>query len=342
MEPGRRAELFEETAARLGFLTAVVEKDFWVCWVLQQIFEMEELGRAMLFKGGTSLSKVYGVISRFSEDIDLAVDYAALGFVGERDPRREGISRTRQLKILDQMLEACQAYIREQFVPRLREHFARELGREGWSLEVDAVDPHIVLFHYPASGTAREEYLRPMVLLEIGTHAELIPRGEYGVRSMAAQVFPRVFEQLEARVNVLLARRTFWEKVTILHAEAHREEQKAMPGRYSRHYYDVAMMCETGVAEEALGDGELLEQVVRHKMTFYPAAWARYDLARPGMMRLRPPEYRMGALRRDYESMRVMIFGVAPEFDWVVEQVAMLEARVNQRGMAAGGQVSEN
>src|SRR5580693_8684897 len=99
-----RADLFAETAARKALPEAIVEKDFWVCWMLQQLFSIDALSGRLLFKGGTSLSKVFHAISRFSEDIDLAVDYAALGFIGDRDPRQDGISTSKRNKILAEMM----------------------------------------------------------------------------------------------------------------------------------------------------------------------------------------------------------------------------------------------
>src|SRR3974377_2452628 len=111
MDARERAELFAETAARKGLAEAIVEKDFWVCWVLKQLFSNKAFDGRLLFKGGTSLSKVFKAINRFSEDIDLAVDYAALGFSGDKDPRQEKISKTKRTGILDEMMEACQAYI---------------------------------------------------------------------------------------------------------------------------------------------------------------------------------------------------------------------------------------
>jgi predicted nucleotidyltransferase component of viral defense system len=96
MAGNERAELFAETAARMGIADAIVEKDFWVCWMLQQLFSIDTLKGRLLFKGGTSLSKVFHAINRFSEDIDIAVDYAALGFVGDRDPRQENLSKTKR------------------------------------------------------------------------------------------------------------------------------------------------------------------------------------------------------------------------------------------------------
>ena len=107
MPARERAEVFAETADRKGLPEAIIEKDFWVCWVLQQLFSIEALSGRLLFKGGTSLSKIFHAINRFSEDIDLAVDYAALGFTGARDPRREDISKSKRNAILAEMMNEC-------------------------------------------------------------------------------------------------------------------------------------------------------------------------------------------------------------------------------------------
>jgi len=105
MDARERAELFAETAARRNVADAIVEKDFWVCWVLKQLFSNKAFEGRLLFKGGTSLSKIFHAINRFSEDIDLAVDYVALGFTGDKDPRKENISKSKRNAILDQMME---------------------------------------------------------------------------------------------------------------------------------------------------------------------------------------------------------------------------------------------
>jgi hypothetical protein len=334
MAPDNRAELFDETADRMGISGAIVEKDFWVCWTLKQIFSIEQFRERLLFKGGTSLSKVFGAIQRFSEDIDLAVDYTLLGFVGVRDPRQEDLSRTKQLKLLDEMLAACGEYIRGEFLEVLRSHFAEILGPHGWTLVVRPDDPHVVQFRYPRSVHRTPDYLAPQVVLELGTHAEFIPRERFFIRSFAATQFPNLFESPEVEVNALLAKRTFWEKATILHAEYHRPADKPLPGRYSRHYYDVAMLTRGRFRTEALSDIALLAQVVRHKQKFYPAAWARYDLAVPGSLRLIPQAHRIAALRQDYRDMAAMIFGAVPAFESLLEYLAEFEAEINERASA--------
>jgi len=134
----------------------------------------------------------------------------------------------------------------------------------------------------------------------------------------------------DASVVALLGKRTFWEKVTILHVEYHRPEDKQIPVRYSRHFYDVAMMAEGKIKDEALADRELLAQVVKHKETFYSSGWARYDLAKAGSLRLVPPENRRGALEQDHKKMAVMIFGDPPSFGWILDRLAKLENEINK------------
>jgi hypothetical protein len=157
-----------------------------------------------------------------------------------------------------------------------------------------------------------------------------VPHDRFTIRSFAAEEFPNVVADGDVAVVALLAKRTFWEKATILHAEYYRPPEKPIPDRYSRHYYDVAMLAQGPIRADALADRDLLTQVVRHKEMFYPSAWARYDLARPGSFRLVPIENRVAALGRDYRNIAVMIFGDAPKFDWIMETLKALEQEINQ------------
>jgi hypothetical protein len=217
--------------------------------------------------------------------LHLAVDYVALGFTGDRDPRREGLSKTKRAAILAEMMTACQQYIGSEFLEVLRGRCEEILGNgEDWTLAVSEQDRNIVRFQYPSAAPTLD-YIKPQVILELGTHAEFVPRDRFTVRAFAAEEFPALFDEPDVAVTSLLAKRTFWEKATILHAEFHRPAEKAMPDRYSRHYYDLAMLAQSPVRAEALADLALLDQVVRHKETFYPSGWARYDLARIGSLR---------------------------------------------------------
>ena len=326
-----RADLFAETAERRDLSEAVVEKDFWVCWTLKQLFAIDALRDRLLFKGGTSLSKINHAINRFSEDIDLAVDYVALGFTGDRNPRREGLSKTKRAAILAEMMVACQQYIGSEFIEVLRVRCEEILGNgEDWTLAVSEQDRNIVRFQYPSAAPTLD-YIKPQVILELGTHAEFVPRGRFTVRAFAAEEFPALFEESDVPVTSLLAKRTFWEKATILHAEFYRPAEKALPDRYSRHYYDLAMLAQSPVRGDSLADIALLDQVVRHKQAFYPSGWAKYDLARVGSLHLVPPDERRAALERDYRSMSVMIFGNPPPFGKIIEVLTALEQEINQK-----------
>ncbi|HTN69874.1 MAG TPA: nucleotidyl transferase AbiEii/AbiGii toxin family protein [Methylomirabilota bacterium] len=331
MDASARAELFGETAARKNLAEAIIEKDFWVCWVLKQLFSNRAFEGRLLFKGGTSLSKIFHAIKRFSEDIDLAVDYVALGFTGDKDPRQEDISKTKRNAILDEMMGTCRGYIAGEFLGTFRQQCAALLGPgDAWGLDVSKSDPNTVEFRYPVAGTKGLDYVNPRVVLELGTHAEFVPHDQFTIRSFAGEEFPNVVRDRDISVTALLAKRTFWEKATILHAEYHRPAERPLPERYSRHYYDVAMMGEGKIKDEALADKELLPQVVKHKETFYPSAWARYDLARRGNLRLVSPDSRIAALEQDYKKMGVMIFGEQPPFGWVLDQLGALEKEINK------------
>jgi hypothetical protein len=191
MTAAARAEVFAETADRKGLPEAIIEKDFWVCWVLMQLFSIEALSGRLLFKGGTSLSKIFHAINRFSEDIDLAVDYAALGFTGERDPRQEEISKTKRTNILAEMMVACQQYVGTEFLDALTTRCREILGGAGaWSLDVSPQDPNVVRFRYPANAAQNLAYVVPQVVLELGTHAEFVPHDRLTIRSFVAEEFP--------------------------------------------------------------------------------------------------------------------------------------------------------
>jgi hypothetical protein len=314
----QRRELFAEAAARRGMTPAVVEKDFWVTWTLRRLFADPQLAGLLMFKGGTSLSKAYGLIERFSEDIDLILDWRVLS--GD-DPLAER-SRTKQEGFNKAIEEKALAYVAG---PLLAQVVAAtgEICR----CAVVADDPHVIELRYPAAFP--DTYLRPELRLEIGPLAAWLPHEERTLTCYAADAFPQIFEQPEFAVRVIRAERTFWEKATILHHEAHRPAGNPLPPRYSRHYYDLARMAASPVKDAALADTGLLADVVAFKQRFYRRAWARYELAVRGTLRLVPGEETLKALEADYRAMAHMIFGQTPAFAEIVAQLRALEAEIN-------------
>ena len=314
-----RSELFSETAAQKGTTPAVVEKDFWVTWVLGRLFLEPNLARLLMFKGGTSLSKVYNLIERFSEDIDLILDWRVLGGDAPLAER----SKTKQAKLNATIKEQAQKYIGGELL-RLVE--AALDGVCDCRVDVDA--PFVININYPAAFP--DEYLRPELRLEIGPLALWLPYEDRSISCYAAEAFPDVFEQRECAVKVIRAERTFWEKATILHHEAHRPEGNAQPPRYSRHYYDLAKMAQSPIKEQALANQGLLASVVAFKQRFYPRGWARYDLAHPGTLVLAPEGHVLASVRSDYRAMENMIFGEIPDFEEILEMLQTLQEEINR------------
>ena len=334
-----RADLFRTVAAQRGFNPAIVEKDFWVCWTLKRLFAIDDPPAGLLFKGGTSLSKVFEVIERFSEDIDLSFDRSGLGFSGNADPLMATTGKKRQ-KGLKALSETCRTVIHDTFLPKLRTVFDAALNQahaRRWSLELAEDDPdrHTVIFQYPGSMGPRPAnepaYIRPAVRLEFGARSEHWPVIDATVTPFVAEDFPTLFITPYCAVRALSAERTFWEKVTALHAWHHAPADKALGDRYSRHFYDVACLYKTDVGRSAIKNVELLLKVAEHKAVFFASAWANYDEARPGTLRLVPPDSRLGELRRDYQSMREMIFGDQPTFEHLLDALREIEVAVNAR-----------
>lgn len=312
-----RKELFSETAVKMGVTASAAEKDFWICWVLLHVFEDNALGQCLRFKGGTSLSKCYNAIERFSEDIDLILDWTQLTAENPEEKR----SKTKQGKLNQSINEQAQAYISDILLPRLI-----ELMGDTCELVIDAEDPHTINITYPKAFSS--EYLRPQVRLEIGPLAAMLPMEWCDVQPYSAEYFPSVFDQAIVSVPTIVVARTFWEKLTILHAEAHRPLDKKLPARYARHYYDVYKLVETDLYTKAIEQPDLLAEVVVFKQTFYPSGWANYDSATFAGLLLQPSEHHINALKTDYEQMREMLFGDKPSFDEIIAALKKLEDEV--------------
>ena len=320
-----RRDIFSEAAARLGIRPTIIEKDFWVCVALKYLFQKSRFGKSLVFKGGTSLSKAHGLIERFSEDIDLVLDWKVIGFgEGLRDPTQVFASKSKQDQFNKEINRLAADYIAKTLCPELEDLLRQE--NVGLSATVDPDDPHSVNIRYPAAFA--ETYIRPEVRLEIGPLASWVPSATHLIRPYAFDVVPEVFQNPACEVVAIAAERTFWEKATILHQEAHRAT--LIPQRYSRHYYDLYKLAVSRVRTSALANPKLLQDVVAFKQRFYPSAWARYDLAVPGSLKLLPTSpTHVDDLARDYEEMQVMLFGAPPKFQDILDELRNLEAEIN-------------
>ena len=316
--------IFRNTAQKKGLHEAIIEKDFWVCLTLDYLFHQCPWANAFTFKGGTSLSKCYDLIHRFSEDIDLILDWRVLGY-GLNEPWEER-SNTKQDAFNKEANLRAEQFLADQLLPVLKRDLSGILGKEA-ILYILPEEPQTICFQYPK--IFDDASTLQIIRLEIGALAAWTPSVQKSIQSYTAECYPKAFSQPETTVLTAAAERTFWEKATILHHEANRPEHLSMPSRYSRHYYDLYCIAHSESKAAAYDNLDLLKRVVDFKMKFYPRKWAHYELAVPGTLKLVPPEYRMEALRQDYNAMSNMMFGAYPDFDSLMEYIRDLEHEIN-------------
>ena len=331
--PGQdRRDVFETAARRLDTLGNYVEKDLWVCVVLDALFNRRPADQpGLLFKGGTSLSKGFGLIERFSEDIDLVVSRSDLGFGDERDPTGSGgLSNRARRELFEALRAECSGYIQG----GLAEWLARDLG-EDCRIVADDDDPagQTLLVEYPSAYQLREtDYVQPRVKLEGGARSATQPSVTVGIGTYIAEELPEWLSGVDG-IDTIAPERTFLEKLLILHGAScgYRDERRLPVDRHriSRHYYDVAMMSVTEVGANAVADTGLLDDVRNHNLVAFRQAWKRFEEAVPGTIAIVPRSGLYRAVERDYAAMRDMILGEAPEFEWVVRQLERVDALVN-------------
>lgn len=327
-KPDIRAEAFREAAARMNVQPVIIEKDFWVCWTLKRVFSLDDRIPGLIFKGGTSLSKAYGVIRRFSEDIDLSLDRHDLGFAGERDPAA-AMSASKRKALLDELEGAAIAAVAGPVKDALVAAAGAALGADGDILVDD--DPQTLLFAYPQSLGADDQlaYVRPAVRLEFGARSDHLPSEQKEIAPYLHTEIPDLICEPTVTVKTLAAERTFWEKATILHMLVHNEPDKPLGERISRHYYDLAQLARSDIKKKALGNLELLAAVAAHKAVFFKSARANYEHARPPTLKLVPGPELEKALRTDYVRMGEMLFDEPEPIDDLLKALLELETEVN-------------
>jgi nucleotidyltransferase AbiEii toxin of type IV toxin-antitoxin system len=327
-KPAERQPYFEETAARRNSTTTAVEKDFWICWTLKHLFALEAIPE-LRFKGGTSLSKVFGLIERFSEDIDISINRAALGFTGERDMANPALTNTKRKALDEQLRTAITAEVNSHILAKLHNRFKAILGKQAWELapSKEENEEMTLLFHYP-NVFEYSKYLQPQIKAEFG-RGDQQPSQKSTVTPFVAEMFPDIFREKSAAILVLDSERTFWEKVTLLHAENHRPDPSKLKPRMARHWSDIAVMS---TAERFQGDKlslGLLAQVINFKKIYFAANWAHYDTAIPGTLRIVPNENLQAILRKDYQQMQEMFPSTPLPFDEILARLQALQKRIN-------------
>lgn len=324
LSPKEKREIFLRAGEALGVSPVVIEKDLYVCWCLQQLFGTVKNEPTLLFKGGTSLSKVFRVVGRFSEDIDITIDNRALPLTADLyDPTH---SRTRIKKLLEEVDMAAATFTRDVLLPILQAQ-ATALPE---IQEVTISTPATIEVRY-RSLLPTQVYILPRILIECGARNVQEPREIHRIQTYAAEHFPAISFPDAPAVSVLSPVRTFWEKATILHAEYHRPEPRVAE-RIARHWYDTAMLAQHSIKERALADMEMLEMVANYKDRIYPSGWASYATARAKTLRIVPHAALHDLLKADYDDMVRAGFFFSTPLTWeeIVAVLQRLEQEINQ------------
>jgi hypothetical protein len=326
---------FQQAEARLRLPAASIEKDFWVCFTLRAMFSLPKWQDNLTFKGGTSLSKGWELIQRFSEDIDLVIDRPFLGIKAEAAPEAAP-SRKQQRKRVEGVKARARIAIQEQLSPTLKHHLATSIPAAlDWQLTVDPDDPdqQTLLFQYPSvlkpQAGNLSPYVRPVVRIELGARSDTEPLEQREIQPDIAKIFPDAVGPSRFAVRVVSPKRTFIEKAMLLHEQACRKAPKPPRARLSRHYYDLYCLIRAGIADAALTTEGLFAKVVRHRAIYFPESLRDghgYDgLTRAGL-RLRPHPSYLSVWRADYEKMQEsMFYGASPSFEEVLRAVGQFE-----------------
>lgn len=318
-----KVNAYNQISELTGMSPFAVEKDWWVVQTLALIFELE-IGTHLVFKGGTSLSKAWGLINRFSEDIDLAVDRSFFGYDGE-------LSKNQRTKLRRE----SSSYISESLFPKLQEMFKEKgLGEVELKLikaESRDQDPRIIEIYYP-NVIEVPGYIAPRVQLEIGSRSLKEPfKGQF-IKSLIDEHYSdSEFAQDSIDIPTVIPERTFLEKMFLLHEEFQRPFEKIRVNRLSRHLYDIYQLSKTKYASNAINDPDLYATIVKHRHCYTRVGGVDYNLHQPQSLNPLPIKDFDLAWKKDYQTMQEqMIYGDSPSYEEMINGILSLVKRINE------------
>lgn len=323
----QRRLVFEAQKGAIGIPGASIEKDLWVTQVLHALFSLP-ISEHIIFKGGTSLSKAWGVIDRFSEDIDLAIDPQFLG-APEGDPTKKQIKKLRK---------ASSLYVADEMAEMLRARFA-EMGLNEW-LDVEVQpngegdntypEPRQIYIHYKSVYEGQPGYLRSDIVLEVSARSLLEPVAPADIHSLLSERIP-LKDIAPVKVTTAAAGKTMIEKMFLLHELFSIEGHGQHAGRKSRHIYDLYKMMDKDFAAKAIADDALWESIRHHREIYTSVHGMDYTPDVRKRIVLIPREDIMPAWQQDYEQMReVMIYGSKPTWEELMAAMQTLQDRVRR------------
>lgn len=316
-------------AAENNIGVGAIEKDWWVTAILKVLFSLSP-AKYMLFKGGTSLSKGWNLIDRFSEDIDIALyrDFY-LNELGKDCAKASTNNQIKNLRIVNR------DYILGEFAEELKIKLVKVgLGqckvvpiitkKDGKPIDHDS-DPVVIEIHYPVM-IIPDEYVRPVVKIEISCLSMREPFEIRYISSLVGEAFPQIDNETNSEIPTISPTRTFLEKAFLLNEEYQRKNPRTE--RMSRHLYDLERLMDTPFASEALEDMPLYHEIIAHRRRFYHVGGVDYMLNLPSTINFCPTGDLRVRMRQDYEAMKTsMIYGEKLTFDALIDRLEQLQER---------------
>ena len=318
-------EVFRKVQEAINLHTKSIEKDWWVTAVIRALFSLL-YAEHLLFKGGTSLSKCWHIIERFSEDVDIAINREFLGFSEELSNNQ----------IRNKLRKSSYLFIKEKLSVDLAEQMKNQgINPDLFSVNVEfsedsTKDPVVVDVLYK-SVIEEVSYINSVVKLEIGCRSMREPFEKVNIQSFIDETFPdTTFSKKSFEVNAVVPQRTFIEKLCLLQEEFAKPQELVRTNRMSRHLYDIAKMAETDIEYKALNDIDLWKSIVTHRQKFVKMKDFDYELLKPQNISIIPPDFIISQWRQDYETMcETMIYGELFAFDKLMEKIKKLNEKIN-------------
>ena len=319
----RRREIFNQTSKKAALPPQSIEKDWWATMVLKSVFELS-ISDQLVFKGGTSLSKGWNLIQRFSEDIDVAINMNFLGYEG--DPTLKKITRLRK---------ASFSFTRDTLSDALNTKLI-DLGFKEYELRANdepntSTDPHSLNLNYH-SLTQKSDYIIPGIKLEVSARSLMEPAEDRDIQSIVGSYFPELsFADSPVRINTVIPKRTFLEKAFLLHEEFQRNPNDMRSERMSRHLYDLEKIMDTDHGLEALKDKDLYKSIIQHRSIFTKLKEVDYTTHQPVSIDFVPPDSILKEYEKDYKRMQEsMIYGDSLPFIDLINRITELRSRFRE------------
>jgi hypothetical protein len=306
---------------------AVIEKDFWVCWILQILNEIPELKGNITFKGGTSLSKAFGLIDRFSEDIDIAINRRVFGQEPPFGAEDAESNRQRKLR-LEELERKSQSFILDDLIPKLKVKIEQYLLPNEFSIRPIKKGNEVnIEFEYP--GTLKDELgaLLPIVLIELVPRADEIPNEERKITPFLFDVFSDILGDGSFKTSVLAAERTFLEKTLFIHETL--EGFNKGSERKSRHFYDLYKLYNVGIFDKIKSNSKLLDLVIEHRQIFFKYTALDYNSILTKGIKFLPSQKFLPDWKSDYSRTEIMIYNDKPDFETLMTFAEHFESEFN-------------